>query len=202
MPPGGGFIPPFGGVGLSPHRGGFIPAKGWFYPSKGVVSSPHWVIFLGGGMGWFYPPFGGGFIPTTTSGSIGAGGGRIAPGPILHFQGRQSTIRNQMRPVWFRTYVKHHCTTPQQLPFTMAHSIEHVANTAWAKIVCRQNREHTVSRTHLQRPAYTTHNHCYDLAAAATAAAARCTISNHDSAKHTIQPFQCSTLLFPSPITI
>ena len=39
--PWGGFIPPYGGVGLSPHRGGFIPAKGWFYPPKGVVLSPH-----------------------------------------------------------------------------------------------------------------------------------------------------------------
>ena len=53
MPFGGGFIPPFGSVSLTPHRGGFIPAKGWFYPSKRVVLSPHWVFLLGG-----YHPFG------------------------------------------------------------------------------------------------------------------------------------------------
>ena len=61
MPLGGGFIPPFGGVGLSPHRGGFIPAKVWFYPPKGVVSSPNGSFGGGGGIlplwGGFVPPF-------------------------------------------------------------------------------------------------------------------------------------------------
>ena len=59
MPPGGGFIPPFAGVGLSPHRGGFIPRfghwggfitpLGWFYPPFLVILSPYWPG--GGGVG-------------------------------------------------------------------------------------------------------------------------------------------------------
>ena len=52
MPSEGGFIPPFAGVGLSPHRGGFIPLfghsggfitpLGWFYPPFLVILSPYW----------------------------------------------------------------------------------------------------------------------------------------------------------------
>ena len=48
MPPGGGFIPPFAGVGLSPQRGGFITpfghwvGSGWFYPPFLVILSPYW----------------------------------------------------------------------------------------------------------------------------------------------------------------
>ena len=53
LPPGCGFIPLLGGVGLSPHRGGFIHAKGCFYPPIGS--------FFWGGLlpiwGGFVPPF-------------------------------------------------------------------------------------------------------------------------------------------------
>jgi len=58
MPPGGGFIPPFAGVGLSPQRGGFIPPfghLGGFYHPFGVVLSPifgDFIPLLAGGWGW------------------------------------------------------------------------------------------------------------------------------------------------------
>ena len=76
MPPGAGFIPPVGGMALSPKRGGLIPPVG--HLGGGV--SPLWVVLSplfrdfippsgggGGGVvtqttpGWFYHPEGGGF---------------------------------------------------------------------------------------------------------------------------------------------
>ena len=52
MPPGGGFIPPFAGVGLSPQRGGFYPPI---------------LVIWGGGLSPIFDDF----IPLLVGGGVG-----------------------------------------------------------------------------------------------------------------------------------
>ena len=75
MPPGGSFIHPFGGLGLSPHRGALIPPRGWFYPPIGSFAGGYcpFGVVLSLLVGDFIPPSGRGGGVVTLSGAEGYG---------------------------------------------------------------------------------------------------------------------------------